>query len=144
MHTAIRSIIIASALGCAVIADQFSKVIVRAFPNLWDGAIFFVERLLTVNTGIAFGIPFPMLVYVPLFVVIMIVMVRLLVRAIGDGAWGMVLSIAAVLVGGLSNGVDRLMFGGVTDIFLLAGQLSFNVADIMIVGGLVGWMLVKR
>lgn len=141
MGTMIRSMVVASALGSVLIVDQFSKAVVRAFPDLWDGAIFFVDRHWTTNSGIAFGIPFPMFLYVPMVVVLMTAMLFLLLRAIGSGAWMTGVSIAAVMIGGLSNGVDRLMFGGVTDIFLLAGQLSFNVADLLIIGGVGGWIL---
>ena len=50
-----------------------------------------------------------------------------------------------ILAGGISNLADRLVWGGVRDVFTL-GTLYFNVADIYIVGGLamVGYALLKR
>lgn len=44
--------------------------------------------------------------------------------------WGVILGIA-------SNSYDRLRFGHIIDTLRLAGGLSFNLADVLIVGGVV-------
>jgi len=50
-------------------------------------------------------------------------------------------SLAMILSGGLSNLLDRLIWGGVVDIFHI-GAFSFNLADGMIVAGAVLLLLV--
>lgn len=48
--------------------------------------------------------------------------------------------LATIGAAGASNLLDRLVFGGVRDVFVL-GEVYFNVADIMIVGGVLGLVM---
>ena len=49
-----------------------------------------------------------------------------------------------IFLGGLSNVFDRFAYGGVIDYVEILGLASINVADIMILGGLVGLILKTR
>jgi signal peptidase II len=49
-----------------------------------------------------------------------------------------------VVAGALGNLVDRWHWGGVVDYFRLGFLPQFNLADIMIVSGVVGWILKER
>ncbi|MBI4142856.1 signal peptidase II, partial [Candidatus Uhrbacteria bacterium] len=47
--------------------------------------------------------------------------------------------VLAILLGAISNLLDRTFLGGVTDYFALTDQFpAFNIADLLIIGG-VGW-----
>lgn len=55
------------------------------------------------------------------------------------------LAIAAIVLGAISNLVDRTFLGGVTDYLSFTDLFpAFNIADFLIVGGIVGWMRSTR
>lgn len=80
----------------------------------------------TVNQGISFGL-FPSLALV--MVLISIFGLVFFSPKKNSFFWWM------ILLGGLSNLADRLIFGGVIDFINLPGIPSFNLADIIIVTG---------
>jgi len=52
------------------------------------------------------------------------------------------LSIALIISGAIGNGIDRFLFGAVTD-FIDFGEIGFNIADSAITCGVIGLLLVS-
>jgi lipoprotein signal peptidase len=129
------------ALGVAfVIAaiDQWTKYLGRVSPE-WDGAFWFIEKNLFLNEGIAFGIPFPRWLFWIAAGIVMSMLLRVFLRT-GAHPYER-FALVALFIGAASNMIDRLRFGGVVDIFALPGGLTFNIADCMIIAGLVSFFI---
>jgi len=85
------------------------------------------------NKGIAFG-----LITSEVWVVIVVLVLVFLVSSKDNS-----LGVGLLLVGGLSNLIDRLTKGAVVDYIVFGEFLNFNLADVAIVLGGV-WLLAKR
>ncbi len=87
------------------------------------------------NSGIAFSIPFSGLILnIGIFliiVIIAIVLAKLIKKKENLPAFGLTF----LLFGAISNMADRLVYGFVIDYFNLKWFTVFNLADVMIVGG---------
>jgi signal peptidase II len=87
------------------------------------------------NSGAAFGIG-PQLTYVYLGVAVVVaVYIVLFGPRMGSGLLGL-LALGCILGGAVSNGVDRLVLGHVTDFIDFHFWPVFNCADMAIVGGM--------
>lgn len=88
------------------------------------------------NEGIAFSIPFPAAVFWPAAVAIVAVLLVLFAKAWrADRAKAGI--IALILLGAASNLYDRAAYGAIIDYLLFFGRSAVNIADGMIVAGLV-------
>lgn len=76
------------------------------------------------NNEIAVTIAISVIVFAFLF---------LSVRKVKAGLW-----IELLIAGAISNLIDRLRYGGVIDYFALPNLFVFNIADIVIISGLIG------
>lgn len=93
------------------------------------------------NINIAFGIK----VYLPLLyiliVLILLLLAILLVKAYQHKNLWLAFWLSLVLVGALSNLVDRLVYGLVIDIIEVPFWSVFNLADCLVVIGLMAWLI---
>lgn len=107
-------------LTVLVTGSQFlNRLALRFVPVSW-------------NSGISFGIGHD--VSAPLLLIVILGFVFFAPRR-----QGMTVANALIIAGGLSNIIDRLVYGAVLDWIHVFG-LWFNVADVMIVGGAVAAM----
>ncbi|MBI5037368.1 MAG: signal peptidase II [Candidatus Kerfeldbacteria bacterium] len=127
-------------LGCA---DRILKIIaLHVIPA--EGWFVFGDILgirLEYNTGIAYGLTIGR----PWVVIALICG-----AVLGLSAYGARLcmrrqrleavGVASIIMGALSNMVDRIQYGSVIDYFYITGMPRFNVADLMITGGVVLWL----
>ena len=90
------------------------------------------------NTGIAFSLPLPVYITIPLtFLVIVFIGWQLFKKALsGLGA----LALALILAGAIGNFIDRVLYGGVTDFIAVMQFPVFNVADSLITVGVVFYL----
>lgn len=92
------------------------------------------------NTGIAFSLPVPPTAYWPLACIILAVLVYAYARNVRKNyvRAGMLF---CVLLGAFSNLLDRATLGWTTDYLIFFKWSAINIADIMIVLGLIalGW-----
>ncbi len=112
--------------------DQVAKMIVRTHSTWWQGAFF----RLTENEGIAFSLPFHGTPFWILLVCAICFLAVLYIQSYRHGNMQHVTSIVCIIAGGVSNSIDRLRFGAVTDIFAFPGGLLFNIADVFILIGI--------
>ncbi|MDP3986163.1 MAG: signal peptidase II [Candidatus Veblenbacteria bacterium] len=121
--------------------DRFTKyAAVHLLPP--TAGDFFYRAPLTNQAG-PFSLPAPATLLIALAVVALLWLVHLGLRAVQQHKWWRVAGVAFMLVGGFSNLWDRLVWGGVVDVWYLAlgGGLSFNLADVYLLWGvmLVAW-----
>lgn len=85
----------------------------------------------TLNSGAVFGLPIPASI---ITIISVLIMAGVLVFALRERSPLGDAGTALVLLGGLSNLVDRIRFGAVVDIFSV-GLATFNISDMMVVLG---------
>ena len=94
------------------------------------------------NSGIAFGIVLNQIFLVILIIVIILIMIRVLVKAYFEKNNGLVVGLSFIVVGAISNLIDRIRFGFVVDYIDLKWFTVFNLADTMISVGVVILLIV--
>jgi signal peptidase II len=87
------------------------------------------------NSGIAFSIPFSGFILNIVIVLIIAIILVILFKLIKKKENIPVLGLTFLLFGAISNMADRLIYGFVVDYFDLKWFTVFNLADMMIVGG---------
>jgi lipoprotein signal peptidase len=103
-----------------------------------------VEFALFLNKGIAFSLPLPPFLFWPLAVAAAAAVCWL---GFGPDSRRSRLAkplAAMILLGGLSNIIDRRVFGATVDYIIFFGVSAVNLADLMIIGGLAGLVLLMR
>ena len=114
-----RILVITLASLTVLIFDQLSKYIFAT----------------SYNTDFMLGIPGPS---TALMVVLMIVGLVLIVWKLSP-SW----AVGLIVGGGMSNAVDRITLDGVRD-FIPLSNVLFNVADIAVLIGVIGWFYTQR
>ena len=124
--------------GAVAAGDQITKHFVReslflgeSWPKGWPVTFTHVE-----NTGSAFGLFTNQTIFLIVASFIAMGFVVYMLRKSGSSPW-LKVSLALMLGGGLSNLVDRLRFGSVTDFINFPVWPVFNVADSSVVIGIV-------
>jgi len=87
------------------------------------------------NYGIAFGIPLPYYILFPLVVVALVLIIGRYWKELTQGNNWVWLACSLIIGGALSNIFDRLYWGYVVDFIHFSFGSTFNVADVMIVTG---------
>ncbi len=96
------------------------------------------------NRGIAFSLPFAGVSYWLLAGPLLLLVGYGLLYACRRRDAAETYAFAAVLVGALSNAYDRVLHGFVTDYLMFFGRSAVNIADGLIVGGLVAVFLMEQ
>jgi signal peptidase II len=119
-----------------VLLDQISKLLVITYLDQSYNLISnFLSLVLVYNQGIAFSLPVPSFLIIPVLLGI-VVCGTILAYFLGDWEnkiWGDAFSL--ILAGAIGNLIDRIMWGQVIDFIKVGWWPIFNVADILITGG---------
>lgn len=132
-----------SLAGIFLLLDQTLKYV---STNVWQEKILlnkFFGWQPFANTGAAFGLPVPMAVITVISILIITLFIFLLTRdnKIKNDFWIFgFLSLATA--GAISNLIDRIFYGHTVDYILIFTGI-INLADVLIVAGIVGyvWMI---
>lgn len=118
-----------------VLLDQGTKYIARhalaGRPRIAGP----VGLVLTMNTGVAFGLFGDSQWIVPVNALLGIIVALALRWAALHGERGMAAGFLLILAGFLGNFIDRIATGQVTDFFWVRGWSVFNVADCLVTAG---------
>lgn len=119
------------------IADRAIKyLLLQKFP---DRGFFllgdWLKLKLTYNTGVAFGIPLDFYFILASYLAILIALIALISICYRRRQTASAIVFSFIFAGGFSNLIDRLKFGRVIDYFDLKFYSVFNLADAMIVIG---------
>lgn len=98
---------------------------------------------LFMNTGIAFSIPVPGRIFWPAAAVIFLLLIAVFAKAVRKSAASAV-PIFVILLGAASNLIDRAIHGATIDYLMFFGRSAVNLADGMIVGGLIYLLFKER
>jgi len=99
--------------------------------------------VLAKNQGIAFSLPLFGQWLNIIIILIIIALIYFFVLNIKKAAYFMSVLYLAIILGASSNLYDRLKYGHVIDYFSLKYYSVFNVADIMIIIGIIGLLLAE-
>ena len=131
-----------------IVIDQATKVAVRQSLALGGTAPFLphiLELTYVQNTGAAFsflaGADLTWLLAIVSLVATVVIALALW-KDVFPGVWGR-LSLSLLLAGAAGNLIDRAAFGSVTDMFNFTFIRFgvFNVADMWVVGGVIGYCI---
>lgn len=129
-----------------VVLDWVTKIL--AEKHLAAGPIHLISDWASLRLAYNHGVAFSAFNGLPHWVlgggaIILLAVVLWGLRALADKPVGVV-SLALVSAGGLSNAVDRLLYGRVTDMISVSKWPVFNVADIAISIGVGLLLLISR
>ncbi|MBL7154963.1 MAG: signal peptidase II [Candidatus Portnoybacteria bacterium] len=119
-----------------IILDRFSKWLILNCPDLYQGGL--IELKLFKNPNLYF-ISFNSTPLYFLIGVVMLLLLFLFFRSWQRKDFLLLVGFSLIILGGLSNLLDRIIFGYVIDwlrVFFLPISI-FNIADLMIVGGII-------
>lgn len=128
----------------ALVFDRLAKMWFIQQPSdgipVWDPIVILRYHL---NTDMALSLPlFPWLYY-PLIAVVFGALLYAIYMSVHNQRVIEFACILFVLVGAVSNLIDRIMYGGVIDFVSLSIGNVFNIADVYIVVGIIGWCIVS-
>lgn len=127
------------------IADRILKYYFIENPAGLSGGVFisgWLDFQLEKNYGIAFGLPVGGWALMLVVIIIIFILVGYLIKSWQKNDSLMILALALIIGGAVSNLIDRLRFGFVIDYIDVPWFTIFNLADIMITVG-VGLAIVK-
>ncbi len=113
--------------------DRISKLLIIKTGITFGGPVFYVEP--SRNIGGAFSAPLPLWFLIVFSLIAILVLVWWAYAVYKHQQYFKLLGVGLMLIGGMSNLLDRLQ-GGVVDIFYISTGLSFNVSDVYLVIGL--------
>lgn len=93
------------------------------------------------NFGIAFSLPLGGIVLNWLIFVIILVLIYFAATSLAARRLGLFMALIGILLGSISNLIDRLYLGYVVDYLDLRHFTVFNLADVLIVAS-IGWILI--
>lgn len=123
----------AAAAFCFVVDRALKALALGGTSAGWSSK---AEFTLFLNTGIAFSIPVPATIFWPAAVLALGVLAWTYVRAFRSAPLTAAL-VAFIAAGAISNLYDRIVYDATVDYLLFFGRSAVNLADGMIVGGLV-------
>ncbi len=95
------------------------------------------------NQNIAFGLPFPQILIIILVIFILIFLSFFWYLSLFQQKIGQLIALSLIILGSLSNLLDRLIFGYVIDYINIFIWPVFNLADIMIVTGIIIYLILN-
>lgn len=124
-----------SAVALMIAADQLAKWSARRLlaGNPLSGR--FVGLVLTMNSGVAFGLFGGKWWVVPLNALLGCSVLIAGLQALHHGDRGLASGLFVIFAGFLGNFIDRLLMGKVTDFIWIRGWSVFNLADCFVTAG---------
>lgn len=87
------------------------------------------------NTGIAFNIPIPLWIIIPLTVVLLMLLSERLLCLIKKSSFVLSFALTNILCGASNNLIDRMLHGFTTDYCILLQTSAINLSDLCILFG---------
>lgn len=122
------------------VADRLSKIYFLKNPSLTYGGDFFyglISFYYATNTGIAFGIKINQILISVIIILILVWLFKLLLDSYRDKNLLNILSLSLIIIGALSNLIDRFKYGFVIDYIDVRWFSIFNIADSIITIGII-------
>lgn len=117
------------------IIDRLAKYL--AILKLPEAGVFVLKNFnfkLFYNPNLAFSLPLSNLLAIILTIIIVILLIYHLIRTAKTSTLGF-FALSLILIGAVSNLIDRLRFGAVVDFLNFSFWPAFNLADVYIIAG---------
>ena len=101
-----------------------------------------IDFKLYFNEGIAFSLPLPNALSIILSIIISILLIGFFIKFFKQKQFYLLMPIALIFIGAISNLIDRLRFGAVVDLISFYIWPAFNLADCYIVVGIF-WLILS-
>ena len=119
--------------------DRFLKI--WALTALYNQKITIIKKWfyldLYKNKNIAFSIPVPDIITIPLIIIILGLLIYWFLKLARKNFGLQEIGLLFIVIGAISNLIDRLHYGYVIDYINLRFWPVFNIADMMISGGVI-------
>lgn len=120
--------------------------VLKYFFSTYDGDFFILGDWLTLrvayNSGIAFGLPINNTIFLISYFVIFLILVWWLISSYKSKKYFNIFALTLIIAGAFSNLLDRLYIGKVIDYIDIKFYSIFNLADVMIVLGVIVLLMV--
>ncbi|MEK7665402.1 MAG: signal peptidase II [Patescibacteria group bacterium] len=127
-------------IGVVVLDLIFKTLAVARLPEDGGRLRFPIDFALHKNYGIAFDLPVPLWVVIPLTVLVLVILVRELLRSKHD--FSRLTALSMVAAGAMGNLIDRIVYGFTVDYIILFGRSAINLEDVLILSGIV-WLALQ-
>lgn len=121
-----------------------------ALNTLPRNGIFLIKKItgfiLERNQGIAYSITLPHTILLVAVSIIIFILMILLVKTYKRREYLIIFALSLIIVGAISNLIDRLRYDYVIDLITITSWPVFNLADVMITAGvvLILWRMAKK
>ncbi len=133
-----KKFLAASVLLLLFVVDRAIKYYFYKNPTINFGGDFFYNQLsfhFVKNFGIAFGLPVFGPILFGLIIIILFFLISFLLSQIKEKKYELIFPLTLIIVGAISNLIDRIKFGFVVDYIDLTWFTVFNLADCLITFG---------
>jgi signal peptidase II len=124
-------------------ADRLTKWLI--IQNLPHEEVFIIGNFFKLslfrNKNIAFSLPLPNVLAIIFIIIILIFLFYFLLKSYASGQVSLILAVSLVITGAVGNLIDRLTFGYVIDFINIFFLSVFNMADVLIVLGVILWIV---
>jgi signal peptidase II len=133
-------------LALSFIAFTIDRLTKYLFINQPDNSFVVFPKILIFelckNKGMAFGFIENDILYYVLFSVISLILFYLLVDNVRKNNYYLFCCLVFIIIGAVSNLLDRIKYGGVVDFINVPFWSVFNLADIYIVIAVILWTII--
>lgn len=131
-----KPVSLAAATAILFVVDRLAKIWFLKNPGAgWDFIKGWLGFSLARNQGIAFGIPFHPVLLLVVLAAALFFLIWAWLRACRQHDNLLTFGLHLIIVGAVSNLIDRLRYGAVIDYIDVPFFTIFNLADVMISGG---------
>lgn len=144
-YTITRSATIIAVAAGVVVLDRVMKFL--ALTQWTDRRVELlpgVQLMFLLNKGIALSVPLTGTVGLMLILVLFFTLLVWLIFSSWNKQWLRASLLFVVLLGAGSNILDRFLYGGVVDYLQIVFPSVINLADVMVVAGIAGLLVVSR
>ena len=141
-HLKIESII--PLLTIFFIIDRVSKYLaLNKLPYRGVYLFKYLQLQLQTNSGIAFGIALPSTLIITFISIIIIFLFYYLLKNIKEKKYLNIFLLGLIIIGAISNLIDRLLYKGVIDFIQINIWPNFNLADAYISIGIITFLIIN-
>lgn len=126
-------------IGVVVLDLLFKSIAVQRLPEDGGRLRFPIDFALHKNYGVAFDLPVPLWIVIPLTLFVLILLTREARREKENAT--KLFAYTLIAVGAIGNLIDRIAYGFTVDYLILFAKSAINLSDVMIVVGIV-WLAI--
>ncbi len=131
-----------------LVLSIFDRITKYLSFNLPSEGIFYLKNIgfkHYLNQGIAFSIPLPLIILIPIISIILFFLIWHLINYLKNNNIA-VYPLSLIIIGAFSNLLDRINYQGVIDFIDISIFPAFNLADTYITLGIIWliWLILKK